>query len=83
MVSPQSSLVGWKVGIHPGGRAPKCGDTMGKTVRDMARLSWSALPEQDHVQMVSPYFTTSGQPTRNSPAGELQPLAGSPSQLLH
>jgi hypothetical protein len=40
----------------------KCGDTMGKTVPDMARLSWSAVLGQNHVQMVSPYFTAPGQP---------------------
>jgi len=34
-----------------------CGDTMGNTVADMARLSLAALLERNHVQMVSPYFT--------------------------
>jgi lysyl-tRNA synthetase class II len=40
---------------NPPARA-KYGDTMGKTVPDMARLSWSALVEQARAQMVSPYF---------------------------
>jgi len=50
----------------------KCGDTMGKIVPDMARPSSSDRLEQNHVQMVSPYFrqrdpSTNPQPaTRNS-----------------
>ena len=49
----------------------KYGDTMGKTVPNMARLNWSALVEQNHVQMVSPYFSqpllTGGQPRTQNP----------------
>ena len=54
---PRNRVMGWNAGLPRSGRAPKCGDTMGKTVPDMARLSWAALLEQNHVQMVSPYFT--------------------------
>jgi hypothetical protein len=67
MVSPYFTAPGQPTRHpQPVTRQPgKSGDTMGKTAPDVARLGWSALREQNHVQMVSPYFTAPALPTRN------------------